>query len=409
MRGDRRAVREPYDARGAVHLQARHLARGEDLRAEPRRLPPRPLGELGARDAVGEAQVVLDARALPGLPAGRRPLHEYGPQPLRRPVDRRAEPRRAAADHHEIVEVRRGRGREPHPGREIGRLRLDQRLPVRSDHHRQPLPVLPGGGEQPPALRLVRVVPAVGHLVAGQELPHLRRPRRPAVPDDLGAGHRPVVAAPPGLQQIVQHRIELLLRRVPRLEQIVVEIDDVDRVDRRVGVRVGGQQHAARPRIHVQGLLQELDAVHPRHPVVGQDHRHQIAAQLQLTQRLQRGLAGLRAHDPVRLAVAPPQVTGDGTGHSRVVVHGHDDGPRSLGGHCHTSPTPSGRNQPRRIPQVSPVAAAAPAHRMFDRRTAPGAPATRRADTTAARPGASGPPGTQHTELVALGVRQDHP
>ena len=44
-------------------------------------------------------------------------------------------------------------------------------------------------------------------------------------------------------QQVVDDRVELLLRRVPRLEQVVVEVDDVDRVDRGVGVRVRGQQH----------------------------------------------------------------------------------------------------------------------------------------------------------------------
>jgi hypothetical protein len=52
------------------------------------------------------------------------------------------------------------------------------------------------------------------------------------VTDDLGGGHRPEVTAPPGLQQVVQDRVELLLRWVPRLEEVVVEVDDVDRVDR---------------------------------------------------------------------------------------------------------------------------------------------------------------------------------
>ncbi len=121
----------------------------------------------------------------------------------------------------------------------------------------------------------------------------------------------------------------------------MVEVDDVDRVDRRVRVRVRGQQHAPGARIDVQGLFEELDAVHLRHAVVGQDHRDQITAQLQFAQRLQRGLPGLRAHDPVRLAVAPSQVTGDGPGHPGIVVHGHDDGPRSVRDLCHTSPTPN--------------------------------------------------------------------
>ncbi len=362
MRGDRRAVREPYDPCGAVDLQARHLAGGQDLGAELGRLPPGPVGELGAGDPVGEAEVVLDPGALPGLPAGRRALHQHGPQPLGGPVHGRAEPGRAAADHDEVVEVGRRRRRQAHVGGQLGRLGLDQDRAVRGDHHRQPLPVLPRRRQQPLPLRLLHRVPAVRHLVAGQELPHVGGARRPAVPDDLGAGHRLVGAVAPRVQQIVQDRVELLLRRVPGLEQIVVQVDHVDGVDRRVGVRVRGQQHPARPRIHVERLLQELDAVHLRHAVVGQDHRDEVAAQLQLAQRVQRGLAGLRAHDPVRLAVAPSEIAGDGTGDPRVVVHGQDDGPRGVGGLCHTSPTrvagsPSGRCRADHRP--------VPGHRMF--------------------------------------------
>ncbi len=339
MRGDRRAVREAHDPRRAARLQAGHLPRGEDLGAELRRLPPGPLGELPAGHAVGEAEVVLDAGALAGLAAGRRPLHQHRAQALRGAVHGRTEPGRAAADHHQVVEVGRRRGRQTHTGGQLGCLGFHQRGPVRRDHHRQPLPVLPGRREQPPSLRLVRGVPAVGHLVAGQELPDLRGPRRPAVPDDLGAGHRTVVAGAPGLEQVVQDRVELLLGRVPGLEQVVVQVDDVDRVDRRLGVRVRRQQHPAGARVHVHGLLQELDAVHLRHAVVREDHGHQVPAQLELAQRLQRRLAGLRAHDPAGGAVASPQVAGDGAGDPRIVVHGHDDGPRLPVGLCHASPS----------------------------------------------------------------------
>ena len=241
--------------RRAVDLEPDHVARGEHLGAELHRLPPGPLGELRAGHAVGEAEVVLDPRALPGLPAGGGPLDQHGPQPLGRAVHRRAEPGRAAADDHQVVEVLGRRGGQPDAAGQLGVGRRDQRLAVRGDHHRQVQAVGAGGGEQPLAFRLVGGVPAVRHLVAGQELAHLGRAGRPAVPDHLGLRHRPVVLRPPGLEQGVDHRVELLLRRVPRLEQVVVEVDDVDRLDRGVGVGVGGQQHPARPRVQVHRLL----------------------------------------------------------------------------------------------------------------------------------------------------------
>ena len=58
----------------------------------------------------------------------------------------------------------------------------------------------------------------------------------------------------------------------------MIEVDDVDRVDGGMGVGVGGQQHAAGQRVDVHGLLEELDAAHLRHPVVGEEHRHGVAA-----------------------------------------------------------------------------------------------------------------------------------
>jgi hypothetical protein len=146
------------------------------------------------------------------------------------------------------------------------------------------------------------------------------------VADDLDLLHLALAHGLPGVQQRVHHRVELLLRRVPRLEQVVVHVDQVDRLDRGVGVRVRGQQRPPRVGEQVHRLLQEVDAVHPRHPVVGQHDRHPPAAQLDLAQRLQRLVAGGGAHDLVVLAVPPAQVPGDRAGHGRVVVDGQHRG-----------------------------------------------------------------------------------
>ena len=184
--------------------------------------------------------------------------------------------------------------------------------------------VVVGGGQQPLAFRLVRGVPPVGHLVAGQELPDLRGPRRPPVPHHLGLRHRPVIRLQPRVQQRVDHRVQLLLRRVPRLEQVVVQVDHVDRVDRGPGIGVRGEQHPPRAGVDVHGLLEELDPVQLRHPVVGQDRGDQIAAQLHLPQRVQPVGRRLGPHDPVPVPVPPPQVAGHRPGYRRIVVDRQD-------------------------------------------------------------------------------------
>ena len=89
-----------------------------------------------------------------------------------------------------------------------------------------------GGGQQLLALGLVRRVRAVVVLVAGQELADLPRAGIPPVADHLGVGDGAVADLMPGLQQAVDDRVQLLFGRVPRLEQIVVQVDQVDGVDR---------------------------------------------------------------------------------------------------------------------------------------------------------------------------------
>ena len=327
MRGDRAAVGEPDDAGGPVHLDRTDVAGADHLGAELHRLPAGALRELGPGDAVGEAQVVLDAGALTGLPAGGGALDQHGAQPLGRGVHGGAEAGRTAADHDHVVELLGRVDAEPDAGRELGVAGGAQHLALRGDHDRDAVVAVHlGGGQQPLALGLGGGVPPVGHPVAGQEVAHLEGPRRPPVPDHLGLRHRRVVGRPPVLEQLVDDRVELLLRRVPRLEQVVVDVDEVDRLDRGVGVGVRREQHPPGVREDVHGLLEELDAVHVRHPVVGEDHRDLLAAQLELAQRLQDLLPGLAADDPVLPAVAPPQVPGDGPRHARVVVDGDDRG-----------------------------------------------------------------------------------
>ena len=73
-------------------------ARHEDLRAEPPRLLQRAAGQLVARDAGREAEVVLDPRRGAGLAARRLALDDDRAQALRRAVHRGGQPRRAGAD-----------------------------------------------------------------------------------------------------------------------------------------------------------------------------------------------------------------------------------------------------------------------------------------------------------------------
>ena len=135
----------------------------------------------------------------------------------------------------------------------------------------------------------------------------------------------------PRRQQVLDDREELLLGRVPRLEQVVVQRDLVDRRDRRLGVGVGGQQDALGVGHELARLDEVLRARHRRHALVGDEHRDLVAAREQLAQQVQRLGAGARAQDPEALAEAAPQVARDGREHGGLVVDREDRG-APLGG-----------------------------------------------------------------------------
>jgi hypothetical protein len=105
----------------------------------------------------------------------------------------------------------------------------------------------------------------------------------------------------------------------------VVDVDDVDRVDGGIGVGIRREQRAPGVGEEVHRLFEELDPGHVGHAVVGEEHGHQVAAQLQLPQRVERLRPRLRAHDAVALAVLPAKVPGDRPRHPRVVVDGQED------------------------------------------------------------------------------------
>ena len=84
-------------------------------------------------------------------------------------------------------------------------------------------------GKAPPVLVGVRIEPGVRHLVARQEVADRVAARRPSAAQQPQPLERRTVAGDPVREQVVDDRVELLLGRVPRLQQVLVELDLVDR------------------------------------------------------------------------------------------------------------------------------------------------------------------------------------
>lgn len=116
------------------------------------------------------SEVVLDSRALAGLAACRSPFDENRPKSLRSAVQGSPQTRRAAADDNEIVKVFGERGTQPEFVGKFGVSGLDEDIPIGCDDDGKAQFVGTGSGEQPLSFGFVRHVPAIGKLVACQEL-----------------------------------------------------------------------------------------------------------------------------------------------------------------------------------------------------------------------------------------------
>jgi hypothetical protein len=171
------------------------------------------------------------------------------------------------------------------------------------------------------------------------------------VPHHADAGEPGGVRLLPVGEQVVEHREEPLVGRGPGLHQVVVETDLVDRRDGRVGVRVGGEQHELRVGRRLARPLEELDAGHLRHAVVGQDERHRLIPQGELVEDAERFGTGVGPHDLVVGGVPAAQVARDRLRHRRVVVNGQDDRPRHS---CSRPPRDPDRPR-RRWPQCDRI------------------------------------------------------
>ena len=129
---------------------------------------------------------------------------------------------------------------------------------------------------------------------------------------DLVARPEPVVHLPV-LEQVVEDGVQLFLGRIPGLEQVVVHVGLIDGGDGRVGVGVRREQDPTSLGIQVAGLLEELDARHPWHPLIRHQQTDLLVSQLQLLECIQGRRARLRSPDAVLLTVLLAQVAGQGS------------------------------------------------------------------------------------------------
>ena len=302
------AAREPHDALRPARLEARapparpaarrrSAAPGRARGARGRR----PRGRWGSRGSSRSASSGRPGRRAPRA----RPARSAGPP------TRRRRPRRARPARRRRSPGRRSRssacGREAEPLGELERRRAPparcRRGGTRRAAGRSEMPAR-SSSRRASASRS-RSSHAYGTRLRASRSRAVVRLGREAVPDDarLRVGQHRVGL--PVAEQVVERRVEPLLRRVPGLLQVVVDLRAVDRA--RSPPRCRRRRSAARAWRRVRAPRAASSSSTPviaGHALVGEHERDGLAAPAQLAQQLVRLGAGAGAQHAVVLAEA---------------------------------------------------------------------------------------------------------
>lgn len=128
---------------------------------------------------------------------------------------------------------------------------------IGKQHHRQSPQAAGERGHQLPCRRiLIDVNPLIGHTIARQELLHRVTLRRPPCTGDPDPVVGEAYACRPLGQQVVEDGIQVLIGRIPGLQQVMIEPDFIDADNRRLGVGVGGEQDFSRIRVELARFAQ---------------------------------------------------------------------------------------------------------------------------------------------------------
>jgi hypothetical protein len=127
------------------------------------------------------------------------------------------------------------------------------------------------------------------------------------------------------VEHVVERGIEILVGRIPGLQQKIVNASGVDGFDRGVGVGISGKQSALGGGEEIRRLSEETDAVEFRHALIGEEERDRVVAGFEAMEGIERLVGGRSTHDAVTLGVAAAKIALDGLEDIGVVVNGEDN------------------------------------------------------------------------------------
>src|SRR5262249_17948306 len=136
------------------------------------------------RNPRWESKVVLYPRTRTRLTPRSLGFNHQRLQPLTGAVDRCRKTGRPGADYHHVVELLGGMGAQSYLRRHRIRICIGEGAPVREENHRQLVGLQFALAEKLLTLfGCSGIDPAVGHMVAGEEIAEVMVSKRPSVSD----------------------------------------------------------------------------------------------------------------------------------------------------------------------------------------------------------------------------------
>jgi hypothetical protein len=129
----------------------------------------------------------------------------------------------------------------------------------------------------------------------------------------------------PLVEQIIEYRVEVSIRRIPGLQQILIGLYKVDRLDRCFGIRICRQQHPARFRKFANGGGKKFDPAHVGHPMIGHQESDRFRTPGKPLQDIERRGARVGGEHAVAAAVLLSQIAFNGPQDVRIVIDSKHD------------------------------------------------------------------------------------
>src|SRR5216684_8549693 len=238
--------------------------------------------EIATTQAVREAEIVFNPRTHARLSAGSIAFDDYGMQTFGRAVHCSSQSGRTSANDRQVIKVGLRASTQAYFLRDIGGNTLQKLCSVREQHNGKACGFGTQRLQQTLGFWIIRgnlyVDPLIGDAIACQKIAQLIRTRRPSRTQHTNSLKCGTVRSLPVVEQVIQLGIKVLFRRVPGLQEKVIDVDLIDRADGGASIGISGKEGALCVWEYVSCFLKKGDAIHFGHALVGQQQSHAVTA-----------------------------------------------------------------------------------------------------------------------------------